>query len=270
VRHERIDSPRRQIPSRRQERTLLAVFPSVMILILAASGRWQLLISGLLSVPLFWLAQRLRRGTIRPPSDSGRVGTPDSTVAGLVGHQPASRGRDDEDFLRPDSLPETGEATADAGLPEPVTADPDFSSAPGTPGAKTSRVRERRRNARRQAPEPPSARFVMVAPGRYIRVEETEAGADACPGTDREATDNPSGHPDPVRVEPAAGDAFDENPSIEFGADPPPGADLDSCTAPVKRDVVDPLPGLEGSAGPSPVRDEGGEVIASPGDEYQA
>jgi hypothetical protein len=269
VRHDRIDSPRRRIPSRKHERTLLAVFPSVLILILAASGRWQLLASGLLPVPLLWLAQRLRRGSIRPQSEAGSGSTLDSNVAGLLGHQSSSRGGDDAaegDLPRPDSLPDTGDVAFDAGLAGPVVAAADFSSATGTPGAKTSRIRDRRRCVRKQPLEPPSARFVMVAPGRYVRVEETEAEAESCPATDREATDNPPGHPDPVPIEPAADDAVDESPSIDSGSDAPSGSELDSCTAPDNQDVVDPLPGSECSAEPPRVSDEDEEVIASPGD----
>lgn len=59
--------------------------------------------------------------------------------------------------------PASPEASVDAGLKK------------DTASSATRGNREKRRGRRRALPEPPAPRFVMVAPGRYVRVEEPAA-----------------------------------------------------------------------------------------------
>ena len=257
MRHDRIDLPDRPILSRKSTRIPLTVLSSLLFLMLAVSGRGQLLVAEMLVLCLLWLALRHRRGLFRLRRD----GTLDSTDARLLAH-PAGNPRCDDaadaSLCRPDLLIETGDAAVETTRSEPVDAEPDISSASETTEVLNPRVKERRRNPRKPPPEPPSARFVRIAPGRYVRVEETETQMDSGPDADREANDNLSEQPVSVCRE-LDDDAVDGNPSMDFGADMPSDTDLDSVTTPGQQDDGDSSPESERSMEAPLAGDEGQE-----------
>jgi hypothetical protein len=80
------------------------------------------------------------------------------------------------------------------------------------------RSREKRRGRRKILPEPPTARFVMVAPGRYVRVEEPQPAVADPLSTAIEAGDQAaSPPPDSTPDDPAGGDRGDD--SVDAGQD---------------------------------------------------
>jgi hypothetical protein len=84
---------------------------------------------------------------------------------------------------------------------------PDGATTAGSAASENRRSREKRRGKRRVQAEPPAARFLMIAPGRYVRVEEPRAAvADPLPA-ELAAGDEAASHPVDETVAEGAGEA---------------------------------------------------------------
>jgi hypothetical protein len=246
VRHDRIDLPRRQTHSR----TLLAVLPLVLILLLLETGRDPSVLWSLLVLLSLRLVLRHLRGWLIP---RGVRGGNVATLPSHAGLEPADRQQGatgDNAHAGREGSEETQGANFSTETSEPAEFIPDSSDAPGTADPKTVRVRERRRNARKQLPEPPAAKFVMVAPGRYVRLEESETTQGAIPSTDAAGNDDRPGHDTPVGDEPADDHLLDENAPTEGGLTLPSDAVLDTLIAPGEQSEGEISPDPERSAEP--------------------
>jgi hypothetical protein len=178
LRHDRIDSPRRQTPSRPHARALLAVFSPVLIFLLVSPALDDsLLISGVLFLPFLGLVLRLARNSIHPPWGSVRQVSSVFTVTGLPVAESLHWGEganSDADPASPhdfDGIEGSGSGT---GSSDPAGSGLEPSAATGTDEAKTKRRPGKGPRKRRRLPDPSPATWVTVAPGRYVRVEEAE------------------------------------------------------------------------------------------------
>ena len=256
MRYDRIDSPRRRMPSRRQSRTLLAIGFSFLVFLFAASGESPFVLSGLLVLPFLWLVQRLVRGSLNPRTLRGGSVV---RVADRTGHDDpphdaaADAGRHALD----------GSSATDGAVPVSPPSEieglsPDMSVAPGEISQKLVRVRESRRNPRKPLPEPPAARFVMVAPGRYVRVEEVGVTPVVPPSTGDEPTEEPPPLPPERLSDPLSVDGLGHEKSPNGG-----GGGSDESDEPSERqgmgDVNDPSHVWQSTVGLSEER-QGGDV----------
>jgi hypothetical protein len=182
--------------------------PSSLIVRIAAARRRMLRLLDGFTDPSHRLVERERK-RIQP--SKGAEGTVSTTLGDNSDHAGFASVDEAE---RPDIDPEPV-VTNGAGVDETAApASAEATSADPPPEGRRPRAR-RRRGKRRTLPEPPAATWVMVAPGRFIRVEqppssriETEAESESGPDPDREGAESP---PDPPPGSPPDGGTEDGN-----------------------------------------------------------